>query len=52
MKRKSYIFTRKIEEASACSPKADYDNAMKVYKLFAYVSGGLITVAYLVAQLF
>ena len=32
--------------------EADYARAMKIYKLFAYVSGTILTAAYAISQLF
>ena len=41
------------EKMSSVRPsETTYENAMRVYKLFAYVSGAVVTVAYVVSQLF
>lgn len=43
---------RRRKEPPACPSDAAYDNAMKVYKMFAYVSGAVVTLAYVIAQVF
>ncbi len=52
MKRLYGRFVRKKIDSPACSSETVYDNAMKVYKMFAYVSGAVVTAAYLISQLF
>ena len=51
---KKILSMRRIkEEMSSVRPsETTYENAMRVYKLFAYVSGAVVTVAYVVSQLF
>lgn len=48
----SDTLTRRREKTTACSSNATYESAMKVYKMFAYVSGAVITAAYVISQLF
>ncbi len=43
---------RRRKEPPACPSDAAYDNAMKVYKLFAYVSGAVVTLVYIISQVF
>ena len=48
----SDTLTRRREKTTACSSNATYESAMKVYKMFAYVSGAVITIAYVISKLF
>lgn len=43
---------RRRKELPVCQSETAYDNAMKLYKVFAYVSGAVVTVAYIISQLF
>ena len=43
---------RRKEDTNACPSEADYENAMRVYKIFAYVSGAVVTIAYAVSLMF
>ena len=43
---------RRRNEPPAYQSEASYDNAMKVYKIFAYVSGAVVTAVYVISQLF
>ena len=43
---------RRRKEPPACPSDAAYDNAMKVYKMFAYVSGAVVTLVYIISQVF
>ena len=51
---KRFLSMRRTKEnvSSVRPSETTYENAMRVYKLFAYVSGAIVTVAYVVAQLF
>lgn len=43
---------RRRKEPPACPSDAAYDNAMKVYKMFAYASGAVVTLVYIISQVF
>ena len=48
----SATLSRRREKTPVCPSEASYENAMRVYKMFAYVSGAVITVAYVISLLF
>ena len=48
----SDTLTRRREKTTARPSNATYESAMKVYKMFAYVSGAVITIAYVISKLF
>lgn len=43
---------RRKDESNVRPSEADYENAMRVYKIFAYVSGAVVTIAYAVSLMF
>ncbi|MBQ3403415.1 MAG: hypothetical protein IJG65_08625 [Synergistaceae bacterium] len=50
MKRNSYDHDAHMrEKMSAYSPNASYENAIKLYKSFATVSGIVLTAAYIIS---
>ncbi|MBR1657940.1 MAG: hypothetical protein IJ697_05690 [Synergistaceae bacterium] len=52
MKNNSYDHASYMQKKMlSYSANADYSKAMKVYKLFAYVSGAAITAVYFVSQM-
>ncbi|MBQ6971465.1 MAG: hypothetical protein IJP86_03825 [Synergistaceae bacterium] len=52
MKRTSYDHDAHMRTKTAASvSESDYARAMKTYKIFAHVSGIVITAAYVIAQL-
>ncbi|MBQ3455626.1 MAG: hypothetical protein IJG36_04255 [Synergistaceae bacterium] len=48
----SGTLTRRREKITVHPSEATYESAMRVYKVFAYVSGAVITIAYIVSQFF
>ncbi len=46
------LMRKKKEETEAHPSEAAYEDAMRVYKIFAYVSGAAVTVAYIVSLMF
>lgn len=46
------LMRRRRKETSSCSSEANYENAMRVYKMFAYVSGAVVTVVYVISLMF
>ena len=52
MKKNSYNHDVYMQsKMSAYSPNANYGSAMKIYKIFAYVSGALLTGVYFILQI-
>lgn len=39
-------------KVSACSQEATYESAMKVYKIFAQVTGVILTAAFVISKIF
>lgn len=45
------LMRRRKNDTSTLKSNPDYDNAMRVYKVFAYVSGAVVTLAYVISLL-
>lgn len=53
MKRASYSHEGLTEaKVSAYSQEAAYENAMKIYKIFAQVTGVILTAAFVLSKIF
>ena len=46
------LMQRNRKEISSFQSEANYENAMRVYKIFAYVSGAVVTAAYVISLIF
>ncbi len=58
MKRNSYDHDKYMKDKmlsyvdTKASSESTFTNAMKVYRLFAYVAGAVCTAAYVISQMF